>query len=77
MLKAIKIRIYPTDNQEVYINKLLGTCRYIYNHLLSFKKQEYEEKQNNISFGQLGKKLTELKTKNEWIINANKKRFLF
>ena len=58
MLKAIKVRIYPTDNQEVYINKLLGTCRYIYNNLLAFKKQEYEEKQNNISFSQLGKKLT-------------------
>src|SRR5574343_271208 len=73
MLKAIKIRIYPTDNQEVYINKLLGTCRYIYNNLLSFKKQEYEEKQNNISFGQLGKKLTELKIENEWIKDSHSK----
>ena len=73
MLKAIKIRIYPTDNQEVYINKLLGTCRYIYNNLLAFKKQEYEEKQNNISFGQLGKKLTQLKTENEWIKESHSK----
>ena len=73
MLKAIKIRIYPTDNQEVYINKLLGTCRYVYNNLLAFKKQEYVEKQNNISFGQLGKKLTELKTENEWIKESHSK----
>ena len=73
MLKAIKIRIYPTDNQEVYINKLLGTCRYIYNNLLAFKKQEYEEKQNNIFFGQLGKKLTELKIQNEWIKDSHSK----
>jgi putative transposase len=73
MLKAIKIRIYPTDNQEVYINKLLGTCRYIYNNLLAFKKQEYEEKQNNISFGQLGKHLTELKIENEWIKDSHSK----
>ena len=73
MLKAIKIRIYPTDNQEVYINKLLGTCRYVYNNLLAFKKQEYEEKQNNISFGQLGKKLTELKIQNEWIKESHSK----
>jgi putative transposase len=73
MLKAIKIRIYPTDNQEVYINKLLGTCRYVYNNLLAFKKQEYEEKQNNISFGQLGKKLTELKIQNEWIKDSHSK----
>jgi putative transposase len=73
MLKAIKIRIYPTDNQEIYINKLLGTCRYIYNNLLAFKKQEYEEKQNNISFAQLGKKLTELKSQNEWIKDSHSK----
>lgn len=73
MLKAIKIRIYPTDNQEVYINKLLGTCRYIYNNLLAFKKQEYKEKQNNISFAQLGKKLTQLKTENEWIKESHSK----
>ena len=73
MLKAIKIRIYPTDNQEVYINKLLGTCRYIYNNLLAFKKQEYEEKQNNISFSQLGKKLTLLRRQNEWIKESHSK----
>ena len=73
MLKAIKVRIYLNVEQEVYVNKLLGTCRYIYNNLLAFKKEEYEINKNNISFGQLGKKLTELKTENEWIKESHSK----
>jgi len=30
MLKAIKIRLYPTHDQATYINKLLGTSRFVY-----------------------------------------------
>ena len=33
MLKSIKIRIYPTSEQQIYINKMLGTCRFVYNCL--------------------------------------------
>lgn len=47
MLKAIKIRLYPNNTQEVQINKLLGCYRVIYNQCLSRKINSYKE--NKIS----------------------------
>jgi transposase len=42
MLKAIKIRLYPNKNQEVYINKLLG-CYRIRNGLLKSSESVKQE----------------------------------
>lgn len=41
MLQAIKIKLYPTEDQKIYINKLVGTTRFVYNKCLSFKSLEY------------------------------------
>ena len=43
MLKAIKIRLYPTETQQITINKLLGCCRLVYNHCLEHRNKIYEE----------------------------------
>ena len=43
MLKAIKIRLYPTENQQITINKLLGCCRLVYNCCLDQRNKIYEE----------------------------------
>lgn len=47
MLKAVKIRLYPNNTQEVQINKLLGCYRVVYNQCLSRKINSYKE--NKIS----------------------------
>lgn len=43
MLKAIKIRLYPTETQQITINKLLGCCRLVYNCCLDHRNKIYEE----------------------------------
>jgi putative transposase len=67
MLKAIKIRIYPTDEQVHYISGLLGTCRFIYNNLLAYKIHQYNENKHSVSFSELGKQLVNIKSEYEWI----------
>ena len=47
MLRAIKIRLYPNNTQEVQINKLLGCYRVVYNQCLARKINSYKE--NRIS----------------------------
>lgn len=47
MLRAIKIRLYPNNTQEVQINKLLGCYRVVYNQCLARKINSYKE--NKIS----------------------------
>jgi putative transposase len=73
MLKAIKIRLYLNNEQIIYTNKLFGTNRFIYNNLLSYKINEYKENKKSITFSELGKKLTNLKTEYEWIKESHSK----
>lgn len=67
MLKAIKIRIYPTTEQAAYIAGLLGTCRFVYNNLLAYRIERYNSAKESISFGEMGKRIVELKSEFEWI----------
>ena len=41
--KAYKLIIYPTDLQNVLIEKTFGSTRYIYNNFLAERKNKYEE----------------------------------
>jgi len=67
MLKAIKIKLYPNQDQMIYINKLLGSCRFIYNNCLSYKIESYNKDKHNVTFGELGKYLTNLKQNKDYV----------
>ena len=43
MNKAYKYRIYPNREQEELINKTFGCVRFIYNQMLSNRKDIYEQ----------------------------------
>jgi putative transposase len=73
MLKGIKIRLYLNDVQMDYVNNLLGTTRFIYNDLLSYKIEKYNSEKHNVNFTELGKRLTNLKNEYEWIRNSHSK----
>ena len=73
MLKAVKIRLYPNDEQKDYINSLMGSCRFVYNNLLAYKIDEYNTNKKSVSFGDLGKKLVDLKKEHEWLTNSHSK----
>ena len=44
--KGIRVRLYPTEEQEVLINKTIGCCRFVYNSTLDNCKQSYEQTQH-------------------------------
>lgn len=73
MLKGVKIRLYLSEEQEEYIKNLLGTSRFIYNNLLSYKIEKYNSEKHSVSFGELGKELVKLKSEHEWIKNSHSK----
>jgi putative transposase len=43
MLKAYKFRIYPNEEQKVYLAKTFGCTRFIYNQMLADRIKSYEE----------------------------------
>lgn len=74
MLKAIKVHIYPSEEQQVYISQQLGCCRFVYNACLSYRKKEYEEHQHSVSFGETDKYCNHvLKEENPFLREVNSK----
>lgn len=75
-MKAIKVRLYPNKEQEIYINKLLGSYRFVYNQCLALKKNTYVESKTNIGLKELGNYFHQDLTKNteyEWLNEHNTK----
>jgi putative transposase len=55
MLRAIKIRLYPNNEQELKLNQVLGCYRFVYNHMLARKQQIYNETKKSLSVTDLSK----------------------
>ena len=65
--KGIRVRFYPTEEQEVLINKTIGCCRFVYNQTLENCKQLYEQTQHFPSKNSRIKNLVPLKEENEFL----------
>lgn len=61
MILSLKIKLYPTKEQEQLMWQSSGVSRYIYNLGLALKKQKYEEENINLSISDLRKELTQFK----------------
>lgn len=55
MFRAIKVRLYPDEQQKQKINKLLGCYRFVYNQMLARKQKEYTDNKTNLSLYDLTK----------------------
>ena len=40
--RAYKFRLYPNEEQQILINKTIGSVRYIYNYFLNRKDNYYK-----------------------------------
>jgi putative transposase len=75
MIRAIKIRLYPDNEQMTYINKLIGSCRFIYNNCLAYKIEQYNRDKTSIGLGKMGKYIVQLKKQPEfyWLNEVHSK----
>ena len=55
MLRAIKVRLYPNKTQEQTLNKVIGSYRFVYNHMLARKQEAYKTDKTNIGLTELSK----------------------
>lgn len=67
MIKAIKVRLYPTRHQEELMFKSAGVARFSYNWGLAFLNKYYEENNKSLSIGELRKEFTKLRNDDEFI----------
>jgi len=65
--KSYKFRIYPTEKQEILINKTIGCSRYVFNHYLNKWNVTYEETGKGLTYGKCSSDLTKLKKEVVWL----------
>ena len=71
MLKTLKIRIYPDEDQKVLIEKHFGSTRFVWNHFLEKRTREYHDNGKSMSGFDTINDLKNLKRKYEWLNEAN------
>ena len=71
ILKAHKVRLYPTAEQEVQMAKTFGCVRFIYNHMLARQKENYEAGGRYISNFTMQKEIVKLKDEFPWLREAD------
>lgn len=67
MLKAVKVRIYPTIEQSVILAKHFGCARWLWNHCLSVMTETYKTTGKGISAFTMKKQIPALKIEHEWL----------
>lgn len=67
MLRAIKRRIYPTEEQAQFFERNLGCARFVYNQLLERQIKNHEQGEKFANKYTMVHWLTELKAENPWL----------
>ncbi|MBW4486668.1 MAG: transposase [Trichocoleus desertorum ATA4-8-CV12] len=67
MIKATKVRIYPTDEQVIQLSKDFGATRWLWNQSLSLMSATYKETGKGVSAYDMKKRIPELKKEFEWL----------
>ena len=71
MLTGYVVRIYPTEEQEGQIRRSGGSCRFLYNALLSWEKSVYEKEKRFVSGYELNSYILDLKKEYPWLAEVN------
>ncbi|WP_333273693.1 MULTISPECIES: RNA-guided endonuclease TnpB family protein [unclassified Microcoleus] len=67
MLKAVKVRIYPSEEQQSHLAQAFGCVRWVWNQSLATMSQTYKETGKGISAFTMKKQLPIWKTEFEWL----------
>ena len=67
MICSYKFRLYPNAEQEKLIQKTFGCCRFVYNHFLAERMEQYKQTGKSPTRFQQEKSLTLLKKDLEWL----------
>lgn len=68
-----KFRIYPNCEQQQKINCILGCARFVYNHFLAIRRDEWKANHQSVTYYQTSSMLTDLKRREEcnWLKQAD------
>ncbi len=73
MIKSFKIRIYPTKEQEQKLWRHIGSCRFVWNYMLSIQEENYKNGGKYLSAFNMINLLKPLKNdgEHEWLYDVS------
>jgi putative transposase len=72
MFRAFKYRIYPNKSQKEELARTFGSCRFVYNKALEYKKLHYDTSKTQISYNFLATSfLKSIKDEFLWLCNVS------
>ena len=71
MLRATRIRLYPTKEQRLALSKQFGCARWVYNWGLDLSQRTYKSNGKGLSYYAMATKLPKLKQEFEWLKEAD------
>lgn len=71
--KAYKFRLYPNQEQQVFLAKCFGCSRFVYNHFLRLATDVYAESKKQLRYKDMAGLLTKLKQEESytWLNEVN------
>ena len=77
--KTYRFRINPTAEQEILLSKHFGCTRYIYNHFLNERKEQYQSDKKSDNYYKQAATLTKLKKEEDtkWLKEVNSQTLQF
>ena len=73
MIKGFKVRIFPTPEQEILINKHIGCCRWIWNYMLDYSTTYYHDCGKSLSRFDMLKLATQIRNFDDfdWLLEVS------
>ena len=71
VVRALKMRIYPNEEQKAKIDQTIGACRFVYNHMLVRNKKSYERRGEHLSYNEMQNLLPAMKNYLPWLKDAD------
>ena len=77
--RTYRFELRPTQDQEVLLDKHFGCVRFVYNHFLNERKEQYQANEKSDNYYAQAKTLTELKKQEEtvWLKEVNSQTLQF
>lgn len=66
-----KGRLYPTPEQALQIDRTIGSCRYVYNHMLDRQQKVYRRRKEHMSYIDMQNLLPSMKVYLPWLKEAD------
>ena len=77
--KTYRFRLFPTAEQEILLAKHFGCTRYVYNHFLNERKEQYQADKKSDNYYKQAATLTKLKKEEDtkWLKEVNSQTLQF